>query len=117
MVAYTLGIIMQAIPARVIPGSDCGGCWARRQLHSGIKDVSVPSELMKSLTIMGVVFIGSALALPELDGRFLHNHCSDPGSDCGRLLGSPPATQRYKGRLCPIRTHEIADYYGGCLHR
>jgi len=56
-----------------------GDCWARRQLRRGIKDVSVPSEPMKSLTIVGVVFIGSTLALAELDGRFLHNHCSDPG--------------------------------------
>jgi len=94
-----------------------GGCWARGQLRSGIKDVSVASQLMKSLTLVGVVFIGSTPALPELDGRSLHNHSSDPGSDCGRLLGSMPATQRYEGRLCPIRTHEIADYYGGCLYR
>jgi len=33
-------------------------CWARRQLHRGIKDVSVTSKLMKSLTLVGVVFIG-----------------------------------------------------------
>ena len=94
-----------------------GDCWPRRQLRRGIKDISVPSELMKSLTIIGVVFIGSTLALPELDGRFLHNHRSDSGSDCERLLGSTPATQGYIGRLCRIRTHEIADYYGGCLYK
>jgi len=75
-----------------------GGCWARRQLRNGIKDVSVASRLMKSLTLVGVVFIGT-LAIPELDDRFLYNHYSDPGSDCGRLLGSTPATQRYK--VCP----------------
>jgi len=46
--------------------------WAQRQLHSGIKDVSVASELMKSLTIIVIVFIGP-LALPELNIRFLHN--------------------------------------------
>jgi len=45
---------------------------------------------------MGVVFIGSTLALPEPDGRFLHNHCSDPGSNCRRLLTSTPASQWYK---------------------
>jgi len=66
---------------------------------------------------MGVVFIGSALALTELNGRFLHNHGFDPGSDYRRLLASIPATQRYKGHLCPIRAHEIANYYGGCLYR
>jgi len=50
-----------------------GGCWARRQLHSGIKNVSVASELRKSLTLIRVVFIDT-LAISELDGRFLHNH-------------------------------------------
>jgi len=94
-----------------------GGCWARRQLCGGIKDISVASKPMKSLTLVGVVFIGSTLELPESDGRSLHNHCSDPRSDCGKLLGSMPATQRYKGRLCCIKTHEIADPCGGCLYR
>jgi len=91
-----------------------GGCWARRQLRSGIKDVSVASKLMKSLTLVRVFFIGT-LAIPELDGRFLHNRWADPGSDCGRLLGSTPATQRYKGRLCRIETHEVADPCGGVV--
>jgi len=72
-----------------------GDCWARRQLRTGIEDVSVASKPMKWLTLVGVVFIG-ALALPELDVRFLHDRWSDPGCDCGRLLGSMPATQRYK---------------------
>jgi len=49
-----------------------GDHWARRQLRSGIKEVSVASELRKSLTLVGVVFIGT-LVIPELDGRFLHN--------------------------------------------
>jgi len=43
-----------------------GNRWARRQLCSGIKDVSVASGLMKSLTIIGVVFIGP-LAITKLD--------------------------------------------------
>ena len=69
------------------------GCWARRQLRSGIKDVSVASELMKSLTIMvGVVFI-DPLRLPELDLRLLRNHRADSESDCGRLLASTPDSQ------------------------
>ena len=76
-----------------ILGPIAGDCWARRQLPRGIKDVSVASQLMKSLTIMGVVFIGSTLALPELDVRFLHNHYADSGSDCGRLLALTPAAQ------------------------
>jgi len=69
-----------------------GDRWARCQLRSGIKDVSVASELRKSLTLVRVVFIDT-LAISELDGRFLHNHHSDPESDCGRLLGWTPATQ------------------------
>ena len=64
---------------------------ARCQLRSGIKDVSVASELRKSLTLVRVVFIDT-LALPELDVRFLHDHLANSGSDCGRLLGSMPAS-------------------------
>jgi len=75
-----------------ILGLIAGGCWARRQLRRGIKDVSVASEPMKSLTIMvGVVFRGP-LALPELDVRFLHDHWAYSGYDCGRLLGSTLAS-------------------------
>jgi len=44
-----------------------GECWARRQLHRGIKDVSVASKLRKSLTLVRVVFIDT-LAIPDLDG-------------------------------------------------
>jgi len=57
------------------------------------------------------------LVIPELDSRFLHNHCSDPGSDYGRLLGSTPAAQPYKGPLCGIKTQEIADPCESCLYR
>jgi len=93
-----------------------GDCWARRQLRSGIKDVSVASELrnLKSLTIVRVVFIDT-LASSELDGRFLYNHRSDPESDCGRLLGWRPATQWYKVRPCHIKAHEIAVFCAGCI--
>jgi len=63
---------------------------------------------------MRVVFIAT-LAISELDGRFLHNHCSDPESDGGRLLGWTPATQWYKVRSCHIRTHEIAVFCAGCI--
>jgi len=93
-----------------------GGCWARRQLRSGIKDVSVASRLRKSLTFVRVVFI-DILAIPELDGRFLHNRWAEPDSDCRRLSGSTPATQRYKGRLCGIKAQEIADPCESCLYR
>jgi len=84
------------------------GCGARRQLRSGIEDVSVASEPMKSLPIMGVVFIGtSTLALPELDVRSLHGHSADSGSDCGRLLASTPASQWYKILPPAMFIHEV----------
>ena len=91
-----------------------GDRWARRQLHSGIKNVSVASKLRKSLTLMRVVF-RETLAISELDSRSLHNHCSDPESDCGRLSGWTPATQWYKVRPCHIKTHEIAVFCAGCI--
>jgi len=34
-----------------------GGYWVRHQLHSGIKNVSVASELNRSLTLVRVIFI------------------------------------------------------------
>jgi len=92
-----------------------GDCWARRQLPNGIKDVSVASELMKSLTLVRVVFIGT-LETPELNGRFLHNNLTDSGSDCGILLGSTSARQWCKGRLCGIKAQEIAVFCGGDLY-
>jgi len=65
-----------------------------------------------------VTGLNGVLVIPESDARFLHNYCSDPGSDCGRLLGSTPAMQRYKKRLCGIRTQEVANPCGGgCLYR
>jgi len=84
-----------------------GDCRAWRQLRSGIKDISVASEPMKSLTIMvGVIFRGP-LALPALDVRFLHNHSSDPRSDCGRLLASKPAWKWYKIFSPATFIHEV----------
>jgi len=74
----------------------------------------VASKLRKSLTFVRVVFIDT-LAIQELDGRFLHNHCSDPESDCGRSLGSTPATQWCKVRPCRIKTQEIAVFCRGCI--
>jgi len=74
----------------------------------------VASRLMKSPTLVGSVFIGN-LVIPELDSRFLHSHWANPGSDCGRLLGSTPATQWYKVRTYPIKAHEIAVLRAGCI--
>jgi len=69
-----------------------GDCWVRCRVRSGIKDVSVASRLMKSLTLVGVAYIAT-LVIPELDGGFLHDCVADSGSDCGRVLGSMPASQ------------------------
>jgi len=74
---------------------NAGDCWARRQLRSGIKDVSVTSKPMKSLNLAGVVSIGT-LEIPDLDGRFLHDRWTNPECDCVRLSGSTPATQQYR---------------------
>ena len=52
------------------------------------------------------------LAIPEHYGGFCHNHCSDPDSDCRRLLGSTPAIQWYKVRPCCIKAEEIAVFCG-----
>jgi len=46
--------------------------WARCQLGKGIKDVSVESQLRKSLPLVSVVIIDT-LAIPEQHGRFLYN--------------------------------------------
>jgi len=83
-----------------------GECWARLQLRSGIKDVSVASKPIKSLTLVEVVFIGP-LAIPELNGRFLHDHWTKPEYDCRRLSGSTPATQRYKVHSSPNFIHDV----------
>ena len=72
------------------------------------------SRLRKSLNLVRVVFIHT-LAISELDGRFLHNHCSDPESDCRRLLGSTPATQRSRLRPCRIKAHEVAVFCAWCI--
>jgi len=48
--------------------------------------------------IHDVTGVNAVLAIPELDDRFLYNHSSDPGPDCGGLLGTTPATLRYNVR-------------------
>ena len=53
------------------------------------------------------------LAIPELDGRFLHNHLVDFESVTWTSLGSTLATRRYKVRLWRINTHEVAIYSWG----
>jgi len=71
---------------------------------------------MKSLsTLGGGSWEGQEgiLAIPGLDGGFLHDQYADFESVTWTSLGSTPATRRYKGRCCRINTHEVAIYSGG----
>ena len=83
----------QSTPARPNPDLIAGGGWARSQLRKGIKNLSLASELMKSLTLVTVVFIAT-LTIPALYRRSLHNQSSDPESDCGVLFISKNITLR-----------------------
>ena len=51
-----------------------------------------------------------------LDNRLLHNRCTDFDSVFWRLLGSTLATRQYKVRVCRIKAHEIAVFYGGGIN-
>jgi len=97
--------------ARPILDLIAGGCWAWCQLHSSIKDGSVGSKPMKSLTLVGVAFRGT-LAIPELDGRLLHDRWTNPESDWGRLSGLMPGTQRYKVHLSATFIYDITGLNG-----
>jgi len=50
-----------------------------------------------------------------LDCRSLHNHLTDSTSIWGRLLGSTPATQRYKVPPCGIKAQDFPVFCGGSL--
>jgi len=92
--------------------------WARRQLHTGIRSVSGASILMKSLSTLGVVsWEGKEgmLAIPGLNGRFLHHHWTDRRPEGTVLLGSTLATCRYRLRLRSINIHETGNYSRGGL--
>ena len=53
-----------------------------------------------------------------LDGRLLHNRWTDFDALCGRLLGSPPATQWYRIHLSATITHDFTGtWLGGSLRR
>jgi len=87
-----------------------GDCRPQHRLHNDIR--SFPPAIF----IHEVTVLNSVLAITELDGRFLHNHLSDPESDCGRIFGSTPATPRCKIHLCRINTQEIANPCESGLH-
>jgi len=57
-----------ATTTRPILNLIAGGYWARRQLRSGVRYISVASILRKSLTLVRVVFTIDTLAIPELNG-------------------------------------------------
>jgi len=91
-------------------GSDCG-----RMLGS-MPALQWRNIHLSATFIHEVTGLNTVLAIPELNDRFLHNHCSDPGSDCRRLLGSMPATQRYKVRPeAPIPHGAIGSQEGGWI--
>jgi len=47
------------------------------------------------------------LAIPEVDGVFLHNHTADFGSVTWTLLGPTPATRWYRVRPWRTRIHRV----------
>jgi len=50
-----------------------------------------------------------------LDSGLLHNRWTDFDALCRRLLGSTPAFQRYRVRLCRIKAQEFAVFCGGSI--
>ena len=53
-----------------------------------------------------------------LDGRLLHNRWTDFDALCGRLLGSPPATQWYRTHLSATFIHDFTGTrLGGSLRK
>jgi len=100
--------------SQAIPILFTGGCWARRQLHAGIRYVPVASKLMKSLSCVEGV-LGSSHGRILLDGRLLHYHWTDLSSVCWTLLGATPATRRYNVRLCGIKARDIGVPYGDTI--
>jgi len=53
-----------------------------------------------------------------LDGRLLHNRRTDFDALCGRLLGSPPATQWYRIHLSATFIHDFkGTRLGGSIRR
>jgi len=89
-----------------------GGCGARPQLRSGIKDISVASRLRISLTLVGVLLIGT-LVLQDLNVRFLHNRRANPGSETGGLWCSTAASQLCKVHPSVRVIHEVTGLNGG----
>jgi len=89
-------------------GSDCGRLLGSTPAMLRYR-VHPPAIFIHEVTVLNEV-----LAILGLDGRFLYNRWTDSGSDCGRLLGSTPATRRYKVRpQAPILNGAIEARGGG----
>ena len=87
-----------SVPWRLL-GSFSASHWRCMQTHH----VTVSCE--------GGLYVNPIRTL--LDGRFLHNHCSDSNSISWWLLGSLSTSQQYKIRLCHIKTQEVSVPGGG----
>ena len=91
-----------------------GDCWAQRQLHAGIRYVSVGSKLRKSLSSMeGVSMLTLAEFYSMADSSPTAGHI--PILFFRRLLGSSLATQRYKVRPYRMKTQEVTLFCKGSL--
>ena len=76
------------------------GYSTRRQLHAGIRLIPTLSILMKLQGWRSQI----------LDSRLLHNRCLDSKSVSLRILGSTPATRRYKVCPYPVNTHGVTGW-------
>ena len=72
--------------------------------------------LLPEIFIHEIIVLNGVLAIPELDGWFIHDEDSDSGSVCRGMLGSTPGTQRDKVHLCRIETQEFAVFCGKDLY-
>ena len=82
-----------------------GGYSARRQLPTGIRLIPTLSVLMELQDWRSQM----------LDGRLLHNRCSDFKSVFWRLLGIMSATCRYKVRSYRMKAQNVLDLYDRSL--
>ena len=92
-------------------------CWRLLGSTSATRRYKVRDCRIKTHEI--AVFCGGGIKVNPggilLDSRFLHNRCTDSNSDCGRLLGSISASQRYKVRPYRMKTQEVTVLCEGSL--
>jgi len=112
MLAEVYSMADYSTTARWIPVLSAAGCWSQRQLHAGIRYISVAVKLTISLTSV-VGDLCSTLAEFYLIADYSTTAMTESNSVCGRLLGSTPATQWYKGRPGGIKAQDFADISEG----